>query len=95
MASVADGAAAIVLVFVLAYMPMSGLILAFKNYRYDLGIFGSPWCGMDNFEFLFMGGTGWQITKNTILYNVLNLFTSQFLSIFVAIVITEIDGCGL
>lgn len=83
---------AIVLVFILAYMPMSGLILAFKNYRYDLGIFGSPWCGMDNFEFLFMGGTGWQITKNTILYNVLNLFTSQFLSIFVAIVITEMTG---
>ena len=83
---------AIVLVFVLAYMPMSGLILAFKNYRYDMGIFGSPWCGMDNFEFLFMGGTGWQITKNTILYNILNLFTSQFLSIFVAIVITEMTG---
>ena len=83
---------AIVLVFVLAYMPMSGLILAFKHYRYDMGIFGSPWCGMDNFEFLFMGGTGWQITKNTILYNILNLFTSQFLSIFVAIVITEMTG---
>lgn len=35
------------------YVPMGGLILAFKNFRYDLGLFGSPWAGMANFDFLF------------------------------------------
>lgn len=81
-----------ILVVVLAYLPMSGLVLAFKNYRYDLGIFGSQWNGLENFRYLFSSGTGWTITRNTILYNLLNLITSQFLSILVAIVISELAG---
>ncbi len=81
---------AVILVLVLAYLPMSGLVLAFKNYRYDLGIFKSPWNGLNNFKFLFSSGTGWRITRNTILYNLLNLITSQCLAVIVAIFITEI-----
>lgn len=83
---------AVLLVFVLSYIPMTGLILAFKNYRYDKGIFGSAWHGFENFRFLFSSGTGWIITRNTILYNVLNLFTSQALAIIIAIIICEIPG---
>lgn len=82
---------AVILVLVLQYFPMSGLVLAFKNYRYDLGIFRSPWNGLDNFRFLFSSGTGWRITRNTILYNLLNLITSQLLAVLVAIFITEIN----
>lgn len=81
-----------ILVFILSYLPMSGLVLAFKNYRFDLGIFGSEWNGMENFRYLFQSGAGWNITKNTILYNLLNLITSQFLSIIIAIVISEMAG---
>lgn len=83
---------AILLVFILQYIPMSGLVLAFKNYRYDRGVFGSDWDGLDNFRYLFVSGTGWLITKNTLLYNLLNLITSQFLAIVVAIMISEITG---
>lgn len=83
---------AVLLVFILQYLPMSGLILAFKNYRFDKGVFGSDFNGLDNFKYLFSSGTGWLITKNTILYNLLNLVTSQILSIFVAIVISEMVG---
>lgn len=86
----AMAAPAVVLVLVMQYFPMSGLVLAFKNYRYDLGVFGSPWNGFANFKFLFSSGTGWRITKNTILYNLLNLITSQLLAVIVAIFITEI-----
>lgn len=82
----------VVLVLVMAYLPMSGLILAFKNYRYDLGVFGSAWNGIENFRYLFESGTGWTITRNTILYNLLNLLTSQLLSIVVAILISELAG---
>ncbi len=89
-ALVAMAVPAVILVLVLAYLPMSGLVLAFKNYRYDLGIFKSPWNGLNNFKFLFSSGTGWRITRNTILYNLLNLITSQCLAVIVAIFITEI-----
>lgn len=82
---------AIILVVVLQYIPMSGLVLAFKNYRYDRGIFGSDWNGIENFRFLFASGTGWLITKNTIVYNIVNLITSQAISILLAIFITEIN----
>ena len=83
-------APAVILVLVMQYLPMSGLVLAFKNYRYDMGVFKSPWNGLNNFKFLFSSGTGWLITRNTVLYNLLNLVTSQLLAVIVAIFITEI-----
>ncbi|MFV0402019.1 MAG: ABC transporter permease [Oscillospiraceae bacterium] len=82
----------VILAIMLLYLPMSGLILAFKNYRFDLGVFGSPWNGLENFRFLFASGDGWRITRNTILYNLVNLITSQFLAIIAAIVISEMVG---
>ena len=81
----------VVLIIVMAYLPMSGLILAFKNYRFDLGVFGSDWNGIENFRYLFESGTGWLITKNTIVYNLVNLITSQLLAILIAIFISEIN----
>ena len=42
----------VLLVFVFCYLPMGGIIIAFKNYNYADGIFGSAWCGFKNFEFL-------------------------------------------
>ena len=72
---------AFLLVLIMQYLPMSGLVLAFKNYRYDLGVFGSEWNGFANFEYLFSSGTGWLITKNTVVYNLLNLVTSQLIAV--------------
>lgn len=83
---------ALVVIIVFSYLPMSGLVLAFKNYRYDQGVFGSAWNGLENFRYLFSSGTGWLITKNTILYNLLNLITSQLLAIIIAVFITEINN---
>ncbi len=82
---------AVILTIVMAYLPMSGLVLAFKNYRFDLGVFGSDWNGIENFRYLFESGTGWLITKNTIVYNLVNLITSQLLAIAIAIFISEIN----
>lgn len=86
----AMAAPAFVLVLVMSYLPMSGLVLAFKSYRYDMGVFGSPFNGFDNFKYLFSSGTGWLITRNTILYNLLNLLTSQMIAVIIAIFISEI-----
>lgn len=83
---------AFLLIILFSYIPMGGLILAFKNFQYNLGIFNSPWCGLDNFKYFFISGTGWLVTKNTILYNLFNLITSQLLAVVIAIIITEMSG---
>lgn len=85
-------APAVLVVLIFSYMPMSGLILAFKDYRFNLGIFGSKFNGLENFRYLFQSGTGWLITKNTIVFNLMNLITSQALAILIAIFITEINA---
>ncbi len=86
---------AILLVVMMNYIPMSGLIVAFKNFQYNLGIFGSDWAknhGFDNFRFLFLSGKGWSITFNTAFYNLANLLSSQLLGLLLAIAITEMTG---
>ena len=52
------------------YIPMFGIFLAFKNYSLRKGVFGSDWCGLQNFQFLFKTKDAWIMTRNTILYNV-------------------------
>ncbi|MCL6458559.1 MAG: ABC transporter permease subunit [Gorillibacterium sp.] len=51
------------------YMPMFGVIIAFKNINYAKGIWGSDWVGFKNFEFLFQTKDAFIITRNTLLYN--------------------------
>lgn len=80
---------AILIVLVFNYLPMSGLILAFKNFQYNLGIFDSPWAGFENFNYFFASGTGLQVTWNTISFNVINLITSQVAAIVIAIIFNE------
>ncbi|MBP3966566.1 sugar ABC transporter permease [Paenibacillus sp. BC26] len=83
---------AIALILLIAYIPMAGIILAFKDYRFNLGVFGSPWNGFENFKYFFTSGTGLLVTRNTILYNMLNLVTSQLFAIMIAIFINEMRG---
>jgi putative aldouronate transport system permease protein len=83
---------AIILVVMLMYIPMAGIILAFKDYKYNLGVFASPWSGLENFRFFFLSGTGLLVTKNTILYNIMNIITSQGLAILIAIILSEMKG---
>ena len=52
------------------YIPMTGIVIAFKQFNYGKGIWGSPFIGFKNFEFLFATKDAWIITRNTLLYNV-------------------------
>jgi putative aldouronate transport system permease protein len=81
-----------ILTILLLYIPMSGLVLAFKDYHYNLGIFGSPWNGFENFRFFFISGAGLRVTLNTIGYNLLNIITSQGMAIILAIIIAEMTS---
>lgn len=72
------------------YIPMFGVFLAFKDYNYVKGIFGSDWCGFDNFEFLFRTRDAWIMTRNTILYNAAFIVIGTVVAIAVAILIHEL-----
>lgn len=67
------------------YVPMFGIIIAFKDYRFNKGIFGSDWVGLKNFEYLFKTSDAWLITRNTILYNVLFIILGMFTAVLFAI----------
>lgn len=83
---------ALAYVIIFNYMPMSGLVLAFKNYRVRDGIFGSPWCGWQNFEFLKISGKLWPVTRNTILYNLVFLTFNAAAEVFFAILLSELTS---
>ena len=72
------------------YMPMAGLALAFKKVNYSIGLFESPWCGLDNFKFLFSTNDAFIFFRNTILYNLGFIFLGNALGVFVAICLDSI-----
>jgi putative aldouronate transport system permease protein len=81
---------AVIYIFIMAYIPMFGVIIAFKNYHYDKGLFGSEWLGFKNFEFLFKSDTAFRITRNTVLYNLGYMALTTICALAVAIMLNEI-----
>ena len=80
----------VIVLFVMSYLPLVGLVLAFKNYVAFDGIWKSPWVGFDNFEFLFRTRAAQHITVNTLLMNSLFIVTTLSASLFIAILLNEI-----
>ena len=81
---------AAVVIILMCYVPMAGAVLAFKNYNYHDGIFGSPWAGLSNFAYFFKSGKAWSVTRNTILYNLAFLSINTLLQVSCAIFLSEI-----
>ncbi|MDO5423334.1 MAG: ABC transporter permease subunit [Eubacteriales bacterium] len=73
------------------YLPMFGITIAFKKLNFREGIWGSPWCGFDNFKFLFASSDAWTITRNTILYNVAFFIVGNVTAILIAVLINELQ----
>lgn len=67
------------------YLPMGGLVIAFKKIDYSKGIFRSPWVGLSNFKFLFSSSDALIAMRNTVLYNLLFIVLGNILAITVAI----------
>ena len=86
---------AIILVFIFNYLPMLGVIIAFKNYRYDLGIFKSPWVGLSNFVYFFTSQDAWRVTRNTLGYNFVFILIVIFGAVFIAILLNEVRNTRL
>ncbi|HWT74123.1 MAG TPA: ABC transporter permease subunit [Mobilitalea sp.] len=81
---------AIIFFIVFFYMPMPGAYLAFTNFNYKKGIFGSEFVGFDNFKFLINSGKLWMLTRNTILYNLAFIIFGNILQIIIAILLNEV-----
>ncbi|MDL2233639.1 ABC transporter permease subunit [Ruminococcaceae bacterium OttesenSCG-928-L11] len=76
------------------YIPMAGLIIAFKRVNWNKGILGSDWAGLNNFTYLFKTKDAWNITRNTLLYNLAFIVIGTVLAITVAILLNEIRSTG-
>lgn len=80
----------IILLLVFNYLPMAGIVIAFKKINIGLGILRSPWAGFRNFEFFMKSPDFPLIIRNTLGYNITFLIIGNFVSISVAILINEI-----
>lgn len=80
----------LVLLLVFHYMPLPGIVIAFKNYRTSQGIFGSDWIGLKNFEYLFATDAAVRITTNTLFLNAIFIVTGLLASLTIAILLNEV-----
>lgn len=60
----------IALLILFNYVPMFGIVIAFKDFKPLKGIWGSAWCGLDNFEFFFTSADAVRTIRNTMCYNI-------------------------
>ncbi len=77
--------------FFIMYVPMAGLVMAFKDYDFTLGIWRSPWCGTENFRFLLASKNIFlNMTKNTVMYYLIFTSIGTILNVVLAIAIDQL-----
>ncbi len=81
---------AIIYFFIFNYLPMFGVVIAFKDYRYNRGILGSDWVGFKNFEFFFTSSDAFRITRNTVGYGAVFIIAGIIAAVTVALLLFEI-----
>lgn len=81
---------ALVWYLVFVYVPMGGLMLAFKDYKANLGILGSPWIGLKHFENLFRDVDFWQSVGRTLKINVIRLLVTFPVPVIIALLFNEL-----
>lgn len=83
---------AMIYTIIFSYIPMSGIVLAFKDYNYADGVFNSPWVGFDKFNFFFQSGQALKVTRNTVLYNAGFIVINLIMQVGVAVLLSEVKG---
>jgi putative aldouronate transport system permease protein len=76
--------------FINNYLPMFGVVIAFKDINYALGIWASKWVGFSNFEFLFSTDDAFTITRNTVFYNFIFILLNCTAAVGIALLLNEI-----
>ncbi|WFR59045.1 ABC transporter permease subunit [Anaerocolumna sp. AGMB13025] len=72
------------------YIPMFGILIAFKKMDYTKGILGSDWCGLSNFEYLFKTKDAFIMIRNTLGYNLIFIALGLVTALSIAVMMTEI-----
>ena len=72
------------------YLPMFGIVIAFKKLNFSKGILGSDWVGLKNFKFLFATKDAWIMIRNTILYNIAFWIVGTACAILLAVFLNEV-----
>ena len=83
---------AILFFFLFSYLPMPGAYIAFTKFNYNKGIFGSPFIGWKNFQFLFGNGQLLLLLRNTVFYNLVFILLGNFLQVLLAILLNEVQS---
>ena len=83
---------ALIVVIVYYYLPMFGVVIAFKDYKPMMGILGSPWNGFKNFEFFFRSSQAWLSVRNTLLYNIAFIVLTAIVAVTFAIMLYELKS---
>ena len=84
---------ALLVLLIYSYIPMYGVVVAFKNFSGFDGILGSPWVGLENFRFLFLTNAR-QITYNTLFMNALFIISGTVCSLGVALMLNAVRDTG-
>jgi len=83
---------AIVFTFIFSYIPMAGIIIAFKNYKISVGIWESAWVGLENFKNLFNDFFMGQIILNTVVISVLGILVSYPVVMIFTLLLNEVTN---
>ena len=81
-------------VFVFSYLPMYGIMIAFKRYDFTAGILGSPWVGLHNFELFFKNPFFWRLIRNTTVLGALSIVWGFWPPILLALLLNEVRSSG-
>ncbi|MCL6457610.1 MAG: ABC transporter permease subunit [Gorillibacterium sp.] len=73
-----------------SYLPIYGIIIAFKDYDFSKGITGSKWVGFKNFNYFFTSDDFWTITRNTLVLNILFILFTTITAVLIALMLNEI-----
>jgi len=87
-------APAVIYFLVFNYFPMFGLTMAFQEFKYDLGFFGSKFIGLKNFEFFFTSQDAWRVIRNTVGYGAVFIIVGIITQVAVALLLFEIRKKG-
>jgi len=82
---------AVVWLFIFAYVPMFGIVIAFKDYRIAQGIWGSAWSGLTNFRYLIATPAAWRAIRNTLVMNGIFITTNTVCSLLASVLLYRVQ----
>ena len=80
------------LILIFAYIPMMGIVIAFKDYTFVGGIFGSEWVGLKHFRKIFSDPYFYTVLRNTLVISLYKLFFNFVTPVAFAILLNEIKN---